>query len=59
MTVISTTAAAHTITYTPGFYGDTTSSDVATYAAKVGASATFIAMRGLWGVYCLANVTLG
>jgi hypothetical protein len=59
MTILSTTAAAHTVTYTPGFYGDTTSSDVALFAAKVGASATFIACRGLWGVYALANVTLG
>jgi hypothetical protein len=58
LTIISTTAAAHTVTYTPGFYGDTTSSDVATFAAKVGASATFMALRGLWGVVSLANVTL-
>lgn len=58
VTIISTTAAAHTVTYTPGFYGDTTSSDVATFAAKVGASMTIMAMRGLWGVVALANVTL-
>lgn len=54
----STTAAAHTITYTAGFYGDTTSSDVATFAAKAGASATFVAYKGAWGVQSLANVTL-
>jgi hypothetical protein len=57
-TFLSETAAAHVITYTPGFYGDTTSSDLATFAAKVGASATFIASRGLVGAYALANVTI-
>lgn len=43
-------AAANTITYTPGFRGDTTSSDVATSAVKVGA--TFVCTlgyTGLWG----------
>lgn len=54
----SLTAAAHTVTYTAGFYGDTTSSDVATFAAKVGASFTIEASNGLWGVVSLANVTL-
>ena len=59
LTVLSSTAAAHTVTYAAGFYGDTTSSDVATFAAKAGASATFIAYKGAWGVYALGNVTLG
>lgn len=54
----SGTAAAHTVTYTAGFYGDTTSSDVATYAAKVGASMTIEANDGNWGPVALANVTL-
>lgn len=54
----SNTANAHTVTYTAGFYGDTTSSDVATFAAKVGASCTFEANGGAWGVLTLANVTL-
>lgn len=56
---LSGTAAAHAITYTAGFYGDTTSSDVATYAAKAGASMTIVARAGTWGVRALANVTLG
>jgi hypothetical protein len=58
LTFLSATAQAHTVTYTAGFYGDTTSSDVATFAAKVGASMTIIARGGTWGVYALANVTL-
>ena len=43
-------AAANTITYTPGFLGDTTSSDVATSAAKVGAVFKIrCGFNGLWG----------
>ena len=59
VTILSVTANAHTVTYTAGFYADTTSSDVATYAAKAGASMTIIARGGTWGVVALANVTLG
>lgn len=56
----SETAAAHVITYTPGFYADTTSSDLATFAAKAGASATFMSYAdALIGVTALANVTIG
>lgn len=58
VTILSATAAAHTVTYTAGFYGDTTSSDVATFAAKAGASMTIVAYKGAWGVKALANVTL-
>ena len=58
VTIMSNTANAHTVTYTAGFYGDTTSSDVATFAAKVGASMTIKAQAGKWGVVALANVTL-
>lgn len=58
VTILSATANAHTVTYTAGFYGDTTSSDVATFAAKVGASMTIKAQGGKWGIVALANVTL-
>lgn len=58
LTILSATANAHTVTYTAGFYGDTTASDVATFAAKVGASMTIQAQGGKWGVVSLANVTL-
>jgi hypothetical protein len=57
ITFRSATANAHTITYTAGVYGDTTSSDVLTFAAKVGASCTLEANAGTWGVIALANVT--
>lgn len=57
LTFRSATAMAHTITYAAGFYGDAGSSDIATFAAKVGASATFEANAGTWGVIALANVT--
>lgn len=58
VTFVSLTAAAHTITYATGFYGDTTSSDVATFAAKAGASISIIARNGKWTPLALANVTL-
>jgi|SRR6185369_7800515 len=59
VTIYSNTAAAHTVTYTPGFNGDTTTSDVATFAATIGNSITLLSARGLWGVKCAAGVTLG
>ena len=59
LTFINGVAAANTITYTPGFLGDTTSTDVATSASKVGA--TFVCMvgyTGLWGaINSAATVT--
>jgi hypothetical protein len=58
VTILSGSANAHTVTYTAWFYGDTTSSDVATFAAKVGPSMTIVARGGTWGVQSLANVTL-
>jgi len=58
LTIQSATANAHTVTYTAGFYGDTTSSDVATFAAKAGASMTIRALNGQWGVVALGNVTI-
>ena len=58
LTFRSNTAAAHTVTYTTGFYGDAGSSDIATFAAKAGASMTIEANGGAWGVIALANVTI-
>lgn len=50
MTFQNAIAAANTVTYTPGFRGDTTSSDVATAAAKVGVSFVITCgYTGLWG----------
>lgn len=60
MTFVSGTANAHVITYTPGVYGDTTSSDLLTFAAKVGASCVLVVgYTGLIGAYALTNVTAG
>lgn len=59
---ISLTANAHTITYTAGFYGNTTSSDVATFPATVGGSFTIQAKGGVWvpmATVTTAGVTLG
>ena len=58
VTFLNADAKANTVTYTAGFYGDTTSSDVATFAAKTGASFSIIARGGTWGIIALANVTL-
>jgi len=59
VTIYSNTAAAHTVTYTPGFNANTTSSDVATFAATKGNSMTILSAKGLWGIKSLAGVTLG
>jgi hypothetical protein len=62
VTVISLSAFAHTITYTAGFYGNTTSSDVATFPATVGGTFTFQAKNGVWvpiATVTTAGVTLG
>ena len=58
LTFLSATAAAHTVTFTAGYYGDTTGSDIATFAAKAGASMTIEARAGTWGVIALGNVTI-
>lgn len=58
VTIASTTDAAHTVTCDTGFYGNGTTSDVATFAATKGASMTLLSMRGVWGVKCLAAVTI-
>lgn len=60
MTFMGAVAVANTITYTPGFNGDTTSSDVATFAAKVGSTVTIqIGAGGLLAVLAQNGVTLG
>ena len=53
VTVVSLTAYAHTITYTAGFYQNTTSSDVVTFPSTSGACWIFQAKNGVW------NATLG
>jgi hypothetical protein len=46
--IISTTAAAHTVTYTAGFKDDTTASDVATFTAAIGTTLQLVASGGKW-----------
>jgi hypothetical protein len=59
MTFYWTVAAANTVTYTPGFNGDTTSSDVATGAALVGTTLVLqCGPSGLWAVVGQNGVTL-
>jgi len=58
MTVLNASAFAHTVTYTAGFYGDTTLSDVITFAAKAGASFICVARGGTWGLLGLTNCTI-
>ena len=48
ITFISTTAAAHTITYTAGFYGNTTSSDVVTFPSTINGCFLIKAQNGTW-----------
>lgn len=50
LTFVNGVAVGNTVTYTPGFRGDTTSSDVATSASKVGATLLMsVGYTGLWG----------
>jgi hypothetical protein len=58
LTFVSATANAHTVTYTAGFLGGTTASDIGTFAASVGASFTIEANGGTWGQVALAGVTI-
>lgn len=57
MTFVNAVAAANTIDYGPGFLGDTTSSDRATSAAKVGA--TFVCQIGYTGLLAPLNTGTG
>lgn len=52
---VSLTANAHLITYTAGFYANTTSSDVATFPATAGAVFTIVARNGLWNAVATAD----
>lgn len=53
--IISRSAQAHTVTYTAGFKGNTTSSDVATFAATVNGCLDLVAIDGTW---CCVNTPL-
>lgn len=59
MCVIATNASAHTLTYTAGFNGGTTSRDVATFGGAVGDNVCVTAVSGTWWVISTRNVTFG
>lgn len=62
MIVQASTAQAHTLTYTPGFYGTTTSSDVATFGGAIGDNLTLYvaneAGTAVWRIMSLKSVTV-
>lgn len=58
MVLMASTAQAHTITYTAGFWGNTTSSDVATYGGAIGDFIVVEAVNGTWRVLAQKNVTI-
>lgn len=53
--LVSTSAAAHTVTYTAGFYGNTTSSDVLTFPATINGAFTMKAQNGTWAPIATAD----
>lgn len=59
MFIQSTTAQAHTVTYTAGFNAGSTSTDVATFGGAIGDGFEIVAKGGVWLVKYLRNVTLG
>lgn len=59
MIILAGTAQAHTVTYTAGFGGGTTSRDVATFAGAINDGMTIVANNGIWWVINTRNVTLG
>jgi len=58
LTIIATTAAAHTVTYTTGFNAGGTGNDVATFGGAVGDALTVVARGGTWLTKSVINVTI-
>ncbi len=57
LTIIATTAAAHTVTNTTGFNGAGTSGDVATFGGAIGDNMVIKALNGQWDIIATRNVT--
>lgn len=55
LTFVSTTAAAHTLDFTPGFYGNSTTSDRASWPATINAMFTVRAQNGYWAPVATAD----
>lgn len=58
MTLMASTAQAHTITYTAGFFGTTTSSDVCTLGGAIGDQLTIVANNLTWRPISTRNCTI-
>lgn len=59
MDIIAQTAQAHTVTYTAGFNGGGTTTDVGTFGGAIGDNMRIRAVNGIWNVERNVNVTLG
>lgn len=57
MVIKSSTAQAHTLTYTAGFDGRGAATDVATWTAAIGNHITIIASNGVWWILSISGVT--
>jgi hypothetical protein len=55
---ISTTAAAHVITYAAGFAGNAGASDIATFAATINGVLGIRAQAGTWAIVEISGVTV-
>jgi hypothetical protein len=58
MILQASTAQAHTVTYTAGFYGNTTSSDVCTFGGAIGDNLVIYAQNQTWRVLSTRNCTI-
>lgn len=58
MVIQASTAQAHTITYTAGFFGTTTASDVCTLGGAIGDSITVVAQNATWRAIATRNCTI-
>lgn len=58
--IYSPSSLAHTVTFTPGFYGNTTSSDVVTFTvtASVIGAIEMVAEKGAWRLLNMFNATV-
>lgn len=55
----SATAFAHTVTLTAGFFGNTTTTDVATFVAGIGNGFKVVSIKGKWGAPSAGATVVG
>lgn len=58
MVIAASTAQLHTVTYTPGFFGTTTASDVCTMGGAIGDNIVIYAQNGVWRALSTRNCTI-